>query len=333
MTLAIVVPSTMTPLPAIRRPREVYRPFDYPIAEDYFMKQQQVHWLHTEINMSPDVNDWKIKLTEPERRVIGNVLKGFTQTEVYVGEYWGQRVSAWFPKPEIQSMAMTFAAFEAVHAAAYAHLNTTLGLEDFDAFLYEPTAAAKIDAVLNAPTAYDLTDENILKSLGLYSAFVEGVSLFSAFSVLLSFSQRNLLKGVGQIVSWSVRDESLHSEAGCWLYRELAKDTGLGPQLEEFMVEQARRIVQLEHDFVDMCFASGSVPGLSPEDVNTMIRHRANTKLGDLGISARPFVVDAASLERMEWFDLAIAGVEYQDFFANRPTAYAKGQTDWGAAF
>ena len=318
---------------SICRPREVYRPFEYPKADDYFLRQQQAHWLHTEVNMSPDVNDWRLNLTEVDRHVVGNVLKGFTQTEVYVGQYWGQHVPAWFPKPEIQSMAMTFAAFEAVHAAAYAHLNTTLGLEDFDAFLYDPAASAKIDVVLNAPINDGLTPENILKSLGLYSAFVEGVSLFSAFAVLMSFSQRNLLKGVGQIVSWSVRDESLHSDAGCWLYRTYAREAGFEGKLDSFLVHQASNIVELEHAFIDMCFADARIEGLDPKDLKDMINHRANTKLGDLGIVERPFTARPDALQRMAWFDLATAGVEYQDFFAGRPTAYAKGQTDWGAAF
>lgn len=331
-----MMPASLARLPTpapIRCGRNVYRPFEYPEAEDFFLRQQQAHWLHTEVNMATDIHDWRQKLTDTERQLIGNVLKGFTQTEVYVGTYWGQHVTGWFPKPEIQSMAVTFAAFEAVHAAAYAHLNTSLGLDDFDAFLYEPAAAAKIDAVLMAPTRNGVTPKTILHSLGLYSAFVEGVSLFSAFAILLSFSQRNLLKGVGQIVSWSVRDESLHSDAGCWLFRTYAEETGLRGELDDFLLDQARMIVDLEHAFIDMCFAESDVPGLSASDLKVMIKHRANTKLSDLGVEAKPFHIDADALGRMAWFDLATAGVEHQDFFAQRPTAYSKGQTDWGAAF
>lgn len=318
---------------SIRHPRNVYKPFEYPQANEYFLRQQQAHWLHTEVNMSSDVNDWAQHMTDVERTLVGNVLKGFTQTEVYVGTYWGQRVPCWFPKPEIMSMAMTFAGFEAIHAAAYAHLNTTLGLDDFDAFMHDPAACAKIDAVVDiAPTAADV--RSILRSLGLYSGFIEGVSLFSAFAILLSFAQRNLLKGVGQIVSWSVRDESLHSEAGCWLFRTYAQELGAKADLaREEVIEGAKTVVQLEHNFVDMCFSTGPVDGLSAHDVKAMINWRANTKLSDLGIHQRYFEVDREAVERMRWFDIATAGVEHQDFFAARPTAYSKGQTDWAEAF
>lgn len=312
---------------SITTPRDVFKPFEYLQAEQFCMQQQQAHWLHTEVQMGGDIQDWKLNLTENERRLVGNVLKGFTQVEVYVGSYWSQKVPHWFPKPEIQLMSQTFGAFESIHALAYAHLNTTLGLEDFDAFLYEPTVKAKLDALID-------DDRDAARSLAVYSAFAEGVSLFSAFSILMSFSQRNLMKGVGQIVSWSVRDESLHSKAGCWLFRELLKSHPelKTPQLEEDIYEAANLTVALEHGFIDMCFNESPIANVSPGHIRALVNQRSNSKLIELGY--RPiFDVIAEDLDAIAWFDRAAAGVEHQDFFAQRPTSYSKGHVNWEGAF
>lgn len=186
--------------------RQVYKPFLYPDAFDYFLKQQQSHWIANEVPMSSDVQDWKVILNEHEKKVVGGTLKGFIQSEIHVNEYWSQRVAKWFPHPEIAMMAVTFGAFEAIHTHAYAHLNETLGIEDYDAFLAEPTAKAKIDRLVSFAGNAE-SKENIARSLAIFSAFTEGVSLFANFAVLLNFSRFNKLKGVGQIISWSIRDE------------------------------------------------------------------------------------------------------------------------------
>ena len=112
----------------ITEPRHFYKPFEYQIAFDFFKDQHRVHWLADEVPLSSDLNDWKLKLSESEKNLIGNILKSFTQTEVHVNDYWSTKVSMWFPKPEIQAMARVFADFESIHADAYARLNEELGL-------------------------------------------------------------------------------------------------------------------------------------------------------------------------------------------------------------
>lgn len=185
-------------------PRPTYSPFEYDKAYNYWELQQQSHWLHYEVSMSSDINDWKLHLTESEKNVVGHILKGFTQSEVFIQEYWGQMVGNWFKKPEIQMMAATFSAFESIHAVSYAYLNQSLGLEDFEAFLHEPTAKAKIDRLMNTKGK---TKRDIALSLAIFSAFNEGVNLFSSFAVLLNFSRYNKLKGLGQIIAFSIKDE------------------------------------------------------------------------------------------------------------------------------
>ena len=211
---------------SLLKERIVYKPFEYQEASDFWLKQQQAHWLHTEVPMMSDVNDWKQNLTENEKNIIGTILKGFAQTETVVNDYWSTLVTKWFRKPEIIKMAVTFGAFETIHAEAYSLLNEELGLDNFAEFLEDEATMAKINALTTVRDSHDGTPNwhERAKSLAIFSAFTEGVNLFSSFAVLLSFKLDNKLKGVGQIVEWSIRDESLHSEAGCWLFRTLIQE-------------------------------------------------------------------------------------------------------------
>lgn len=309
-------------------PRPTYAPFEYPKAYTFWELQQQSHWLHHEISLASDINDWKINLSEAEKNVIGHILKGFTQSEVFIQEYWGQMVGKWFKKPEIQMMAATFSAFESIHAVSYAYLNQSLGLEDFEAFLHEPTAKAKIDRLI---TTKGKSKEEIAKSLAIFSAFNEGVNLFSSFAVLLNFSRFNKLKGVGQIIAFSIKDESLHSEAGCWLFRVLVEEFPeiFTDALKKDIYDAARLTVELEDAFIDRAFELGSIEGIEPHDLKAFIRFRANTKLNDLGLKKVWKNLDKQALERMAWFDVMSAGVSHADFFAQRVSDYAKGAVDF----
>lgn len=313
---------------SILTPRPTYAPFEYPDAYRYWELQQQSHWLHTEISMASDINDWKLNLSDSEKNVIGNILKGFTQSEVFIQEYWSQMVSKWFKKPEIQMMAASFASMESIHAVAYAYLNQSLGLEDFSAFLHEPTAKAKIDRLISTKGK---SKEEIARSLSIFSAFNEGVNLFSSFAILLNFSRFNKMKGLGQIIAFSIKDESLHSEAGCWLFRTLISEYPeiMDDTLKKDIYQAARDTIDLEDAFVDKAFELGPVEGLDPKDLKQFIRHRGNTKLEDLGLKKNWKNLDKEALERFSWFDVLSSGVSHADFFASRVTDYSKGNSDF----
>ena len=245
----------------ITEPRNFYKPFEYQTAFDFYKDQHRAHWLADEVPLASDLNDWKLKLNDSERNLIGNILKSFAQTEVHVNDYWSTKVSLWFPKPEVQAMARVFADFESIHAEAYARLNEELGLDDFAAFLEDEEAKAKIDRLVETPG--ETLHEKAL-SLAIFSAFTEGVNLFSSFAVLMSFQLRNLMKGTGQIVEWSVRDESLHSKAGCWLFRTLVSEN---PDLDNHKLmgeiyKACEVSVNLEFDFIDKAFEMGDIEGL-----------------------------------------------------------------------
>ena len=320
----------------IIKERVVYKPFEYPEAHDYWMKQQQAHWLHTEVPMMSDVNDWKQNLNETEKNIIGSILKGFAQTETVVNDYWSGLVTKWFRKPEIIKMAVTFGAFETIHAEAYSLLNEELGLDDFAEFLEDETTMAKIENLMNVRDDHDDNPNwhERAKSLAIFSAFTEGVNLFSSFAVLLSFKLDNKLKGVGQIVEWSIRDESLHSDAGCWLFRTLLKehpelDT---PELKADIEEAARLSLKLELDFIDKVYEMGDLKGCPKYDLTSFIKHRVNAKMVDLGYEAIVNDIDKEAVQRMSWFDNLSGGKQHTDFFANRVTNYSKGVQNWDAA-
>jgi ribonucleoside-diphosphate reductase beta chain len=308
--------------------RPHYKPFEYQIAFEFYKDQHRAHWLADEVPLASDLNDWKLKLNESEKNLIGNILKSFAQTEVHVNDYWSTKVSVWFPKPEIQAMARVFADFESIHAEAYARLNEELGLDDFAAFMEDETSKNKIERLIEVPGT---TIEEKAISLAIFSAFTEGVNLFSSFAVLMSFQLRNLMKGTAQVVEWSVRDESLHSKAGCWLFRKLLEEQ---PELNTLelrtkIVEACELSVQLEYDFIEKAFEMGDIEGLTKEQLKAFIKARANEKLVELGYQTIYNDIDPNLLKQMEWFGHLTSGKTHQDFFAGRVTNYAKSVADW----
>tara|TARA_S200002703_G_scaffold159111_1_gene171494 strand:- start:3 stop:983 length:981 start_codon:yes stop_codon:yes gene_type:complete len=319
----------------IKQERIVYKPFEYPEASEYWLKQQQAHWLHTEVPMMSDITDWKQNLNETEKNIIGSILKGFAQTETVVNDYWTNLVTSWFRKPEIIKMGVTFGAFETIHAEAYSLLNETLGLDNFSEFLEDESTMAKIENLMDVRDAHDGTPDwsARAKSLAIFSAFTEGVNLFSSFAVLLSFKLRNLLKGVGQIVEWSIRDESLHSNAGCWLFRQLLEENPdlNTPELRASIEEAARLSLKLELNFIDKVYEMGDLEGCPKYDLVSFIKHRVNTKMSDLGYGAIVNDIDPDAIQRMKWFDSLSAGKQHTDFFASRVTNYSKGAQNWDA--
>lgn len=320
--------------------RVAYKPFEYP---EYYLEgwlpQAQAFWLHTEIPMQSDLKDWNEHLDEPERNLVGNILLGFAQTECAVSDYWTGMVTKWFPKHEIKQMAMMFGSQETIHATAYSYLNETLGLEDFEAFLHEPSIADRFEFLME--TTADWTPEDlktnpearkeVARSLAIFSAFAEGVSLYSSFAVLYSFQMRNLLKGIGQQMKWSVRDESLHSKMGCRLFRHMCEEY---PELKEeargSIEEAASFIVQMEHKYIDKIFEQGDLENLTSYDLKNFIYRRTNEKLEELGYESL-FEYDHDSANNLDWFFHLTGGHTHTDFFAIRPTDYAKAGEgdDW----
>lgn len=313
--------------------RIAYKPFEYPeYYTEGWLKQAQAFWLHTEISMQGDVKDWNEKLSPDEKHLVGNILLGFAQTECAVSDYWTQFVTNWFPKHEIKQMAMMFGSQETIHATAYSYLNETLGLDDFEGFMHEPSMAARFDNLANVSGDYSpdvlannqLARLDVARSIAIFSAFAEGVALYSSFAVLYSFQMRNMLKGIGQQMKWSVRDESLHSKMGCQLFRHMCQEfPELKKQAKEAVEDAARIMVDLEMSFIDKIFERGDLENLKAIDLKNFILKRANEKLVELGYEAI-FEYDNDSADQLDWFYHLTGGVTHTDFFAIRSTDYSK---------
>jgi ribonucleoside-diphosphate reductase beta chain len=241
-------------------------------------------------------------------------------------------VTNWFPKWEIKHMAMLFGSQETIHATAYSYLNETLGLEDFEAFLHEPTTAERFDYLMNTEAEYTHEDllenptarKDVARSLAIFSAFGEGVALYSSFAVLYSFQMRNKLKGIGQQMKWSVRDESLHSKMGCQLFNHMCEEySELRDSVKSDVEEAAKLMVEMEIKFIDKMFEMGDLENLKKEDLKEFIKKRANEKLAELGYEPS-IEYDKESASKLDWFYHLTGGHTHTDFFAVRPTDYSK---------
>lgn len=308
--------------------RDYYKPFEYPQFFEYYKLQQQAHWLPTEVPMADDIADFKTKLTAQESNLIIQVLRFFTQGDLEVQNNYNSQLVQVFPKPEITMMLSSFAAMETVHVWAYSHLNDTLGLPEVEYKAFREYEAMKNKYEYMQHFKID-TEEDIARNLAVFGGFMEGVCLFASFAILMNFPRRGLLKNVGQIITWSIRDESLHSEGVCALFRQFISEK---PHLwtEEFrndLYKTCNDMVELEDNFIDTCFALGAVEGLTPESVKQYIRFIANKRLQDLNLEPYYDIEE----NPLPWLNLMVNGKEHANFFETRATEYAKGAIidDW----
>jgi ribonucleoside-diphosphate reductase beta chain len=308
-------------------PRKVYRPFEYPQYYEYFQKQNQAHWLPTEVPMESDINDYRFRLTPEESNLIIQVLRFFTQGDIEVNNNYNQKLIPAFPKPEIKMMLSAFAAMESVHVWAYSYLNDSLGLpeKEYSAFLEIESMRAKYNYIQQ----FDVHNvEELAKNIAVFGGFMEGVSLFSSFAILMNYPRMGKMKGVGQIITWSIRDESLHSKGVCHLFRDLIAENRYlwTDAFKKGLYDSCDEMVSLEDAFIDTCFSMGPVPGMTPAQVKQYIRFIADRRLNDLGLDALYNVTNP-----LEWLDTMINAKEHANFFEQRATEYSKGSVleDW----
>jgi ribonucleoside-diphosphate reductase beta chain len=304
--------------------REYYKPFQYPWAYEYYKAQQKMHWAPEEAPLADDIKDYNQKLTPENRKLITQIFRFFTQGDINVAGGYCQHYLPTFKAPEVRMMMSAFAGMEAVHIDAYSLLIETLGLSDEEYKMFNNYKAMRDKHEYLEKFNMD-TPADIAKSLAVYSGFTEGVQLFSSFAILLNFPRHNLMKNMGQIVSWSVRDESLHVEGMTKLFRTYIEENPelWTDSLKSSLYSIAERIVELEDAFIDTCFEGADVPGLSPNDVKMYIRYIAGRRLGQLGLK-NIFKIEENPLP---WIDAMINAVEHTNFFENRPTEYAKAST------
>ncbi len=307
---------------------KTYKPFMYPWAVELTKKHEEVHWVEDEAELSEDVQDWKTKLTEEEKEFVTQVLRLFTQSDVQVGENYHELLIPKFKNNEVRNMLSSFANREGVHQRAYALLNDTLGLadEEYHAFLEYKEMADKIDFMKDGDSS---TQTGLALSLA-QSVFNEGMSLFASFVMLLNFQRFGKMKGMGTIVEWSIRDETIHVQGNAKLFREFCDEHPriVNDELKSKIYTMAKQAVDLEDKFIALAFKGNDVQGLTKEEVRKYIRHIADRRLLQLGLKPKFRQKD----NPLPWLDWVLNGASHDNIFEKRVTEYSVNgmEGDWG---
>jgi ribonucleoside-diphosphate reductase beta chain len=317
----------MNTLPGLLTPSFAYKPFRYPWAYEFWKRQQQVHWIPEEVPLGEDCKDWATKLNDKERNLLTQIFRFFTQSDVEVGANYMINYMPLFGPTEVSMMLASFSNMETVHIAAYALLLETIGMPDseFSAFMEYKQMADKHDYLGQFGVE---TNEDIAISMAVFGAFTEGLQLFASFAMLMNFPRFNKMKGMGQIVSWSVRDESLHCEGMIKLFHTFCAETGvMTPALAAKITECCKTVIKLEDKFIDLAFEAGEIEGMTPDDIKAYIRYIADWRMGQLKLEP----IYGMTEHPIPWLTEMLNGVEHANFFEARATEYSKGATrgDW----
>ncbi len=301
--------------------RDYYKPFDHPWMFDYYSQQNQMHWFPEDVPLHNDVKDWQT-LDDNEKNLLTQIFRLFTQSDVDVSSGYVDRYMRIFKKPEARMMMGAFNNMESIHQHAYSLLLDTVGMPEIEykAFADYEAMADKHEYV-DAVRVSKGDKGSIAKALAIYSAFTEGLQLFSSFIVLLNFPRFGKMKGMGQIITYSIRDESLHVEAMTKLFREFIQEN-LDIWTDDFKKEiyqACREMVSLEDRFLDLVFEMGDIDGLTKKEMKQYIRYIADRRLLQLGLKPNYNVKD----NPIGWLD-DVLGVEHQNFFEGRATTYMK---------
>ena len=310
----------------------VYKPFRYPWCYDAWLTQQRIHWLPEEVPLGDDVRDWQKNLSVEEKNLLTHIFRFFTQADVEVNNCYLRHYTTVFKPTEVLMMMTAFAAMETVHIAAYSHLLDTIGMPEteYSAFLQYKEMKDKYDYM----QGFDVKSKhNIAMTMAVFSAFTEGLQLFASFAILLIFPRFNKMKGMGQIVTWSVRDETLHCNSMIRLFRDFIKEEPQiwNDKLKNEIYEACKTIVHHEDAFIDLAFQMGPMQGLTAEEVKQYIRFIGNRRLEQLGLNP---IYDVKK-NPLTWLDTMLNGVEHMNFFEGRATEYSKASTKgtWGEVF
>lgn len=308
----------------------------YPWAYEFWKRQQQIHWMGEEVPMGEDIKDWSgTRLKDNERNLLTQIFRFFTQSDVEVSDNYLKRYMPIFQPLEIQMMMAAFTNMETVHIDAYALLLKTLGMPktDFEAFKDYRSMKNKSDYM---KTFGVKTIADVARTLAMFGAFTEGMSLFASFAMLMNFPRFNKMKGMGQIVSWSIRDESLHCEGMIKLFHEWNHETGaVTTNVQDDILDVARTMVGLEDKFVDLAFELGDVEGMKCDDIKQYIRYIADWRLSQLKLPVLYGYFERLNSDYRQlkphplpWLTEILNGVEHANFFEQRATEYSKVATE-----
>jgi ribonucleoside-diphosphate reductase beta chain len=313
-------------------PNPIYKPFSYPWAYEAWLMQQRIHWLPEEVPMTDDIKDWHKVLTEDEKHLLTQIFRFFTQADIEVNNCYMQHYSRVFQPTEVKMMLAAFSNMETIHIDAYSHLLDTLGMPEtiYSEFMKYKEMKDKWDYMRQFGSN---SKKDIALTMAMFGAFTEGLQLFASFAILLNFPRFNKMKGMGQIVTWSVRDETLHMQSIIKLFKTFLKENpGIwNDEFKEILKENCKTVVSHEDAFVDLAFGIGNIEGLSSKEVKDYIRHIADRRLEQLGLEP----IYEMNKNPLPWMDGILNGLEHTNFFENRSTEYSKASTtgSWDEAF
>lgn len=312
--------------------KPIYKPFAYPWAYDAWLMQQRIHWLPEEVPLADDVRDWKKNLPPAEKNLLAQIFRFFTQADIEVNNCYMKNYTQVFKPTEVQMMLSAFSNMETVHIAAYSHLLDTIGMPEteYQAFMKYKEMKDKYDYMQGASMN---SRRDIAKTVALFSGFTEGLQLFASFAILMNFPRFNKMKGMGQIVTWSVRDETLHCISMIRLFNAfIAENPDIwDDELKGEITQSLRDIIRIEDAFIDLAFEQGGVEGLAPDEVKQYIRYIGDRRLQQLNLPA----IYGIEKNPLPWMDQMLNGAEHTNFFENRATEYSRASTQgtWEEVF
>ena len=303
------------------------KPYEYPHLYEYVPAIRHSYWIHSEFNFTSDIQDFKIQLTDSERSAIKNTMLAISQIEVAVKSFWGD-IYHRIPKPEIGSVGSTFAESEVRHADAYSHLLEILGLNSEFKELKKKPAIMKRVRYLETALKNSKSDDNreYAESILLFSLFIEHVSLFSQFLIIMAFNKhKNMLKGISNVVEATSKEEQIHGDFGIDLIKILQKENPdwFTKNYHESIQQMCKDAFEAESEVVDWIFENGELDFLPKAVVNEFLKNRFNNSLESIGIE-KVFDVDQDLVSETEWFDDEIIGTKHGDFFVKRSINYSK---------
>lgn len=318
---------------AVKRERNIFakrvnlKPYEYPELYDYVPAIRHSYWIHTEFNFTSDIQDFKAKLTDRERSAIKNAMLAISQIEVAVKSFWGD-IHKVITKPEVGSVGATFAESEVRHADAYSHLLEILGLNnEFEKIKNNPVLTRRVRYLeASLMNARSLDQQDYTESVLLFSLFIEHVSLFSQFLIIMAFNKhRNMLKGVSNVVEATSKEEQIHGDFGIDIINIIKKENP--SWFDDIYVNKINRMCQeaydSEMDIVRWIFEEGELDFIPINQIDEFLKDRFNRSLESIGFP-KLFEVDSDILQATEWFNDEIIGTKHGDFFVKRSINYSK---------
>jgi ribonucleoside-diphosphate reductase beta chain len=315
--------------PNIFKKRVALKPYEYPELVEYVDAIRHSYWVHTEFNFTSDVQDFKVHLNEKEQSAVQRAMLAISQIEIAVKNFWGD-IYKKMPKPEVGAVGATFAESEVRHADAYSNLIQVLGLNsEFENLLEVPAIRRRIKYLEKSiNTARSVENKDYFESVILFSMFVENVSLFSQFLVIMAFNKhKNVLKGMSNAVEATSKEENIHAEFGFDLVNIIKKENPewWTDELVEDIIDATIDAYDAEAEIVEWIFEKGDMDFLTKEQTLEFIKDRFNRSLKAIGIEGI-FKTNESILETTEWFDDEILTTKHTDFFVKRSINYSKKQ-------